>query len=525
LDAGHADAANNLGNLLSGVGRFGEAIRALESAVRLRPRDASIRSNLGAARQGAGDFEGAVGDFQAALEFDPDYAGAWNNLGAALQKLERSEEAEAAFRRAIALQPTAADVCGNLATLHSEAGKIESALAWAKRATAYAPLKAGALAAEAEVLRNADRPEEALAAARMALAVDETRAESWNTQGLVLHDLGHLAEAAGSFARATRRRPDYVDAEVNRAMTLIALGDFPEAFKAYEARWRRPRSPPRDLGVPAWNGEVLPGATLFVQAEQGIGDNVSFLRFVAEAAGRVGRVAVEVPPEILRLAASLPGAATLIRRGDPPPACDRQIAVMSLPRVLGATAAGLSGAPYLRPHAALREAWGERLDAIAPPSRPRVGLVWAGNPKQGNDRRRSIPIAALAPLGDVPDIAWFSLQKGRSEKLPFPHFELGEALADFADTAAAMRALDLMISVDTSTAHVAGAVGAPTLVALAHAPDWRYGPRGETTRWYASLELFRQSRPGDWSEPIARIAGRLAALAARRRAGMSRRVA
>lgn len=334
------------------------------------------------------------------------------------------------------------------------------------------------------------RPHEAIDHLRRALILDPKLAEAWNDLGMCRRGSD---ESIADFRQALALRPDWAVAEFNLAHALLLAGDYAEGFRRYDARWQRGTLAPRPFPAPLWNGHPLPAdATLLLHAEQGIGDTVQMLRFIDPAARRAGcRVVLELPPSMLSLAAvNVSLAIQLVPRQDEAgsslPPFDAHLPLMSLPNRLGVTLDTLTGTPYLRAPAPL-------------PESKRLGLVWAGNPDFPLDRLRSIRLADLAPLWDVPGIALVSLQKGKAAAeladAPGPIMDAVAECQDFADTANVMAGLAGVISVDTGPAHLAAALGRPTWILLPAHPEWRWGRTGETTPWYAAARLIR--RPSD----------------------------
>jgi hypothetical protein len=299
----------------------------------------------------------------------------------------------------------------------------------------------------------------------------------------------------------------------------LLKGDFERGLLHHEWRWhvRDLRMGGRRMEKPAWRGEPLNGARILLHAEQGSGDTLQFLRYAPLVAARGGRVTIEVAAELKRLAMSLKGVEQVIGLGEALPAFDQHCPLLSLPLAFGTTMATIPGEiPYLAAPEPLLAEWRARLAASAA---PRVGLIWAGRPEHRRDRDRSIALAALAPLADT-GATFYSLQKGpaaaqaKGPPAGMVLHDLGAALGDFADTAAAMSALDLVITVDTSPAHLAGAIGKPVWLLLTHAPDWRWFLEREDSPWYPTARLFRQTTRGDWAPVIARVAAELRRLAA-----------
>lgn len=423
----------------------------------------------------------------AALEADAANAAAWLDLASLRVALNRPREAEQAARRGLALDGAA--VRGWIAL--------------------------GA------ALRAQDRTEEALAAARRAADLAPDSGDPWQAMGVSLARAGRHADAAAAYREAIALDPGHALAEFNLALTLLTLGDYEAGFRHYEARFRGRTPPLPPLGLPAWDGRTLPpGTPLLIRAEQGFGDTIQFLRFAAQAAARGARVLLHCPAPLRRLAATAPGVAQVLQGGERIAAGTLTIPLMSLPRVLGITLAALPAPPtYLAPPAGSRLGWSARLA-----SRPglRVGLCWRGSPASGGpgtrrvDAVRSIPVGLLEPLAAVPGIAWTVLAKDAGETLPagFAAWDPMPEVKDFAETAALVAALDLVITVDTAVAHLAGALGRPVWLLNRYDSDWRWGLGREDSAWYPSLRQFRQPDRAGWEAPVAAAAGALRAMAA-----------
>jgi Flp pilus assembly protein TadD len=417
-----------------------------------------------------------------ALARSPARADAWTLLGILHQRQGDAVAAEQAYREALRLRPAYADAWTNLGNL----------------------------------LRDRDDRRGALLAFQQAMhGAPGTPAPLYN-QGVALERFGDCGGARAAFEAAVQADPRHLDARWNLALALLREGRFDEGFRAYECRFARGEPGPRPCAQPAWDGSEPAGRTILVWAEQGYGDMLQFLRFVPELARRGARVVLEVPPALARLATTVDGVDAVCVRGTAPPSFDAHVALMSLPFALrvGPDAPALR-APYLRTDEAAVAGWRERLRG-----RPgtgagevRAGLAWAGNPAARNAHERAPGLAAVLPLLGLPGLRWFSLQKGAGDAIA-AHADritdLDAQLGDFADTAAAIEALDLVVTCDTAVAHLAGALGKPTFVLLAHARDWRHGLAEDSTPWYPSMRLFRQPAPGDWGAVVAALAQALA---------------
>jgi hypothetical protein len=321
--------------------------------------------------------------------------------------------------------------------------------------------------------------------------------------------LGRPEAALQALERAIALAPDYADAHWNRALTLLLAGDFAQGWPAYEWRWRATGMREPDLAAPRWDGGPLDGQTILLHAEQGLGDSIHFVRYAPLVAARGGRVIVQCPAPLARLLATCAGVARVIPRGEPLPPFELQAPLMSLPGLLNTRLDNIPAeVPYLAPPAGAGAAAQAALAALAAlGARRTVGVVWAGNPAHENDRNRSCPARCFAALG-APERALVSLQKGAGadDIAAIPGaLDLGPRLEDFAATAAAIARLDLVIAVDTATAHLAGALGRPVWLLLPHAPEWRWQLRRDDSPWYPTMRLFRQERPGDWPGVFERV--------------------
>jgi predicted O-linked N-acetylglucosamine transferase (SPINDLY family)/ADP-heptose:LPS heptosyltransferase len=472
------------------AGRHAECETALRRALEIDPANASALHVLALSRHHLGDAKDAIEHMRKASALEPASATYLSDLGIMLHGEHRYEEALEVTRQSIALD--------------------------AKNPIAYNSLGA--------TLSALDRAEEAIAAYRAANALKPDYHDAWANLAIAQQLLLRLDEAADSYRRALGIKFDYVQAQCSAGMLALLRGDYINGFTQYEWRWRLKVMTPRDFKQPAWQGESLAGKTILLHAEQGAGDTIQGLRFMPQVAARGGRLVLELPRSLARLATSLEGGGEIIVQGQTLPPFDVHCAFMSLPRVLGITLDDLPGtAPYLKADPAAVARWSRRLAGTG--SGLKVGIAWAGNPAHANDRRRSIAIEWLAPLFDVAGVRFYSLQVGERAgdlaRLPGAHasgevVDLAPDLTTYTESAAALAHLDLVVSVDTSIVHLAGALGRPCWVMLPFSPDWRWLLGREDSPWYPSLRLFRQAQPADWEPVIARIAQELATLAAPR---------
>ncbi len=511
LQPNYAAAHSNRGVTLYELKRFEEALASYDYALKLRPDYAEALSNRGNALKELRRFEEALSSYDRALTLRPDYAEALSNRGVTLKELKRFDEALASYDHAITVRPNYVEALSNRgATLH-ELARFEEALASYDRALTLQPNYAEAHSNRGIVLKELKRFEEALASYDRALALRPDYAETLSNRGWILHYLKRFEEALSSYDRALILRPDYADAHHNEALCRLLTGDFNRGWEKNEWRWetRAAGNQKRNFVRPQWLGsEEIIGKTILLHAEQGFGDTIQFCRYVPLVAERAARVVLEVQKPLYELMSTLPGTAQIVSRGDPLPDFDIHCPLLSLPLAFGTRLETIpSEMPYLRapPQAVMN--WNVRL---GPNSRPRIGLVWSGNPTHTNDHNRSIRLSALLPLLDFNAI-YVSLQKDvrtsdatmlreQSNLLDF-----GDELKNFSDTAALVSNLDLVISVDTSVAHLAGALGKPVWLLLPFIPDWRWLLDRDDSPWYPTARLFRQDDSRQWDNVIARI--------------------
>ncbi|MBF0630278.1 MAG: glycosyltransferase family protein [Magnetococcales bacterium] len=532
----HPDALHLLGVVAHQVGRDELALPLIQHALTLRPDHPESHNNLGNVQRRLGHFTDAVASFTRALALKPHYPEAHNNLGNVFREMNRLEEAVTCYHRALTLNPNYADAHVNLGMALWRQGLLAEAVASLQQGIRLAPNVAGGHLNLGNVLVAAGRLNEAVASYRQALTLQPESAEVHMNLGNALvtlesfdeglHHLHHglslnPASARGHYnlgngyqkmglpeqaiphyRQAIRLQPDFPDARFNEGLSHLLLGALTEGWAGYEWRWQSSGFIPHGHTAPPWRGESLAGRTLLLHCEQGFGDSIQFIRFVPRLKMRGGRVVLWCPPALKRLFSSIEGIDTLVSTVDDlPPACDCQLPLMSLPHVLGVTLETLPASiPYL-------SAEPELLAEKRLPSLPglKVGVVWRGDPRHGNDRHRSLEARALAVLTTVPGCCLIGLQKDVSvtEGAVFAAMgerwlDLSEGLHDFAHTAAVIAQLDLVIGVDTAVVHLAGALGCPAWLLLPRVPDWRWFLDRDDSPWYPGMRLFRQRVRGNW---------------------------
>lgn len=454
----------------------------------------------------AGQTDQAAATFLGVLRQDPEHPTASLNLARALVMGRRFGAAAMAAGMALALQPDAAEPHFLLGTALNGLGRPDEALDALARAVAIDPSLAAAWLNRGNACADLDRLEEAERHIRRALAEAPGLIEAHVSLGFVLTSLGRLDEARAACAAAITLAPDCAQAHWNLATAALLAGDFATGFCEYE--WRKRHDSFRcdflDLPGPVWDGGRLEERRLLIQAEQGLGDTIQLSRYVPLIAARGLRVTLACDRRLIPLLRTTPGLAAAIDRTEPLPPYDAWIDQMSLLRVFETTPDTI---PAPQGWLAADCAGIARFRELTGSGR-RVGIVWAGNPAHSNDRRRSLPAESVAALAAETGAGLVSLQVGprAGEAAQYGFLDLSGRLHDYAETASAIAALDLLITVDTSVAHVAGALGKPVWVMLPFAPDWRWVLGRDTTPWYASMRLFRQSRPGDWGDVVRQVA-------------------
>ncbi len=509
----------NLGNALHALRRDDEATLAYRAALRLAPDRAQIWNNLGDVHFADGAASAAILCYRAATRLDPAAAQYHFNLAQTHRLAGDKPAAVAAYDRAAALAPDNAVIRHHQGQFHKELGNLDAAVLALVAAVRAQPEDAGLKNDLAGVLQNLGRFDEAETLLREVAAANPDAPAVLSNLGQLIADTGRLTEADSLYRRALEIAPGFPGARYNLCMSLLAQGRWRAGFADYHVRWEALGWAPR-FATPPWQGEGTKATRVLVHEDQGLGDFVNLCRLVSAASQRA-RVLLQVPRPLRRLMLTLAGDFETIHPEDykdrTGPDYDYQCPMMDLPAALGLPDDALTaGVPYLAADPALTAAWRERLAAL--PGR-KIGLVWAGNPDYPNDRARSLPFDTLLPLADVPGVTFISLQKGGApwtRRDPASARRLGlvdwsDDLADFADTAALIAALDLLISVDTSVAHVAGAIGAPVWMLNRVDTDWRWGHAGTSSAWYPTMRLFRQTVPRQWRSVIADIRAALIA--------------
>lgn len=529
-------AWNNLGIILQESGRHADSVACLERVAQLQPHSPEALNNLGNAYTGVNRLDEARQHYVRALALRGDYAEAHSNLAFVLRELGDYEAAANAGQRAIECNPRLANAYINLAEIEAARSRPAQALQWTEALLAFAPshpqalelrtrlrTACGSQAATAEAQDSEDlarRVRDLLTERQIAEAERLLRenmdprgapAVLWRLLGLAVKFQGRVQEAADIQAMLATAMPGNLSARFDLAETRLLQGDFERGWTEYRWRYSLSHTAAMDRKVqrPRWDGSRIDGQTLLIHDEQGYGDTLQFMRLIDAARARSGaRVVLEVHPDLLSFARRLVGP-DAFPRGQIPPPFDQHCELMSLPMAIGLRMADLPGrVGYLSADAARVEKWRKRLAGLP---RPWVALAWAGRPTHSNDANRSLALADMAPLA-VPGITYLAIQKGpaAAQAATAPPgmniVPLDAEIADFEDTAAILSLADLLVSVDSSPVHLAGALNRPAWVLLPFLPDWRWLLQRSDSPWYPSLQLFRQPAPGDW-KPVMHDVG------------------
>lgn len=497
--------------------RWDEAARLLREAVEMAPEHGDALEGLAYLALRQGDAPRAADYFDRAIEHLPPSPQRLHDAGMTNQAAGRHERALACFDRALALAPGALPALKAAAVSASELARFDEAARKLARVRELEPRAWQSHYNLGRALGLAARYEEEIACYRRAIELQPNAATAYVNLGVALRDLHRFDEALGVFKKALQLDPDHAGARTNRAQTNLLLGHFEHGWREYEWRWRDggQRHP---FGPNAWHGESsLEGKTLLVFSEQGFGDTLQFVRYVDKLAATGARIVLRVQDALRPLLAGYPGTAAVIGESDDVPPFDRHCALMSLPFALAAHREPIPArVPYLHADAARRVVWGERLGAAR--GGLRVGLAWSGSTTHVNDRHRSMPLASWRAIVDacggsatIVSLVKDVRESDREVLGTLPVLDVSRDLGTFADTAALVAQLDLVICVDTAVAHLAGALGTPVWILLPYTPDWRWQLDRDDSPWYPDARLFRQRARGDWAPVIDAVRDALAA--------------
>ncbi|MEN6566328.1 MAG: tetratricopeptide repeat-containing glycosyltransferase family protein [Veillonellales bacterium] len=457
-----------------------------------------------------GEFQQAVVAFCRAIQLDPQYSRAYNNLGLVLQRMNKLSEAEVFLRRAIDLDPHDSYSYNNLGLVFLDTHRLADAEACLRQAIELNPHCPEVYNNLGLVLEEAVRLDEAEKLYRHAIALNSRYTEAYYNLGNCYKTMKRLAEAESCLKQAIRLQPDYADAAFSLATLYLLQGKYELGWQSYDML-RLKQSTKRAAGIRCWQGENLTESKILLFYEQGFGDTIQYVRYADKIAKLASGIVLWVQKPLAGLiAASYPALTVYAGENVPPGHYDFACSLPSLPVILNTSATSIpQTVPYIKPDCGLVANWRRRLDGICGGLLARGGIVWAGNPQHHNDRNRSIPFSLFSSLLSVKTINWINLQVGsHASDLTTTNdavIDFSPDLVDFSQTAGLIANLDLVITVDSAVAHLSGAMGKKTWLLVPFAPDWRWQLEREDSSWYPTLRLFRQDKPGDWTEVIARV--------------------
>jgi tetratricopeptide (TPR) repeat protein len=499
------------------AGQMAEAEQLYRQILQQQPQNADALSLLGVVACQQEKLEPGIALYRQALAIRPDHRQTRENLSLALCKQAKRlvDEATTNLSLMINFSANPGPTHLMLGSIYQEQGALEQALSHYQQALAANPTDANILNRIGVVLQTQHKSQLAIHFHQRALENQPHNLDALNGMAKVLLDEGKVEEALDYVHQALEIQPDHLIARYNRALMLLTQGQFEAGFPEYEWRLQTAEFPPCPFRQPKWDGSDLNGKTLLLHAEQGLGDTIQFIRYAAIATQKGGRVILTCHKPLMRLLSTVPGIDQITPMGTPLPAFDVYVPLLSLPGILGTR---IDTVPAEVPYLHVPEVSFQLPSARINPPRLKVGLVWSGGNLYKHNQSRSFSLQVLEPLLAMPEIAFYSLQKG------IPQIEittlgwqdkiidLNDRLTDMADTAAAIAQLDLVITVDTSVAHLAGALGKPVWVMLAQVPDWRWMQHRLDSPWYPTMRLFRQQQPGDWQGVMTEIVQALAQL-------------
>lgn len=512
INPNYSETCNNLGNVLKEQGKFNLAIEHYRKATQVHPNFAEAFHNLANTFKECGRLSEAIENYQKAIQIKHNFTEAYNNLGSAFKEQGDINRAIEYYKKAIELNPDYVEAYSNLGNAFRECGKLDDAIKHCQKAIELNPDCAEALNNLGNIFKDYGNLDKAISCFQKALGPKPDLVEAYNNLGNTFKEQGKIRTAMKHYEKAIGLKPDYADAHYNKSLALLLMGMFEEGWVEYEWRFQS-KEVSRQIGVchfskPKWDGSGLSGKAILVCAEQGFGDTIQFIRYLPLVKSKGGYVIFECQKHLVKLFEGVAGIDLLTEEN-----CDRKIdenfdvyiSLLSLPRLFGITINSVSTkSPYLFPDKELEKKWYKKINSDL----FKVGLVWSGNPLNKNDKNRSCKLTDFETLLKIDGVAFYSLQKDlpsgeiRNLSTEINMVNLDDQLRDFADTAAVLSNLDLLISVDTAVAHLAGALGIAVWTMIPFAPDWRWLLNSDKTPWYPSMRLYRQRKPGDWKGVI-----------------------
>jgi len=490
------------------AGQLLEAERLYQDALVQQPNQPQVLYLLGLANHQRGNLDAAVHWYGRAIALQPDYTDAHNNLGALMVQQGHLQQATVHYQAALQTNPNNPRVHTNLGVILQQLGQIDGAISHYQTAIDLEPNLAAAHTNLGHALKEVGQLKTAITHYKIAQQLMPTNPEAYRDLGDALQEQGKFEEALEIYNRAIALVPNHIELLGSRIRALLISGNLQEGFIEYD-HWRLTiAARPRPFTQSVWDAAHLKGQPILLYAEagSGMGDSIQFIRYAPIVAQKGGEVIVECQPSLVRLFQSIPSVRHVIATGDPLPEFTVQASLMSLPRILGTTLATIPASiPYLQVANSLDSRF------LIPSSQFNVGIVWGGNPEHSHDRDRSCPFMHFMQFLKIPGVTFYSLQKGAHREAlntqgKVTIIDLSHQLEDFADTAAVITQLDLVITVDTAIAHLAGALGKPVWILLSAAPDWRWLMGRLDSPWYPTARLFRQKHRHDWAEVCQQVA-------------------
>lgn len=520
-DPNNPDIYNHLGSLLKAKGEPGEAITCYHKALKLNPLDADIYFNLGNAFVMKGQLDEAINCYKKAIQYNPNFAAAYNNLGNTLQEQKRYNEAITQYQIALQISPDLADAHINLGNIYLERGQYNEAIKHYQETLKLNPSQFESYLHLGTIFQKQGKLDEAIQCYQKAIQLNPQFAGNYYNLGIAFQDKRLLNEAFGAYRKTIELDPDFAEAHFSISWLNLLLGNFKEGWKGYEWRWKLKEAYQRNLSQPIWDGSDIKGSTILLHAEQGLGDTIQFIRYAPLVAQGGAKVIVECQKELTQLLKNTEGVHQIVSYGELLPDFNVRFPLLSLPLVFNTTLESIPAKiPYLSADSIDVEKWRERIKNDN--ENIKIGLVWAGSTTIRKEGYYSCSLETFAPFARLNDIALYSLQKGQgSEQVVRPPngmklIDYTEDMHDFSDTAAFIINLDLIISVDTAVAHLAGALGKPVWTLLRFSPEWRWMLDRTDSPWYPTMRLFRQPAPGDWGSVVEKIFNELQTLIRRK---------
>ena len=517
----NAELYFDLGNILEDKGQIDEAITNYQRALEIKPAYPEAYNNLGLALYEKGQSDKAIICYQKALKLNPLYYDAYYNLGILYQETENFDEAITCYQKAVEIDPHPPEAYNNLGLALYEKRDIDEAIVYFQRALQINPDYPEAYNNLGNALRIKGQSDEALDCYQKALEINPNYPEAYNNLGNILKEKGNIDEALACFDKALRIQPDFASAHWNKALAFLLSGDFKQGWKEYPWFWRVKGVIPRNYNQPVWDGSNINEARIFLYAEQGFGDTIQFIRYIPLVARRFKEVIIECQEELVSLVKNIKEICIVIPKGEGIPEFDVHCSLLMLPVIFDTSLESIpADVPYITVDPNISLKWHGKLQGDT--SQLKIGLGWAGGHTGRTLHERSCSLDLFSVLGEFNNISFYNLQKGEAAeqaKSPLEGMKIidfMDEISDFEDTAGLIENLDLVISVDTAVAHLAGALGKPVWTLLSYAADWRWMLNRDDSPWYPTMRLFRQLSMGDWKSVIAQVAEELRLLTAKR---------